>query len=126
MVRLFAILALLALAGCGTPLQQCERSATADLRTLEAERAERQRNLDRGYALELRLVPWFGPVMCHDPVTGQPVPCSLMADRWESVPVPVNRRLETRRIALLDQLITEERPRAAAALATCRAQFPQG
>jgi len=126
MARLFAVLAMLALVGCGTPLEQCQRAAAADLRALETERAERQRNLDRGYALEPRLTPWFGSMLCSDPVTGRPVPCSPLADRWESVPVPVNRRIEARRIAILDQMIAEERPRVAAAQAACRVRFPQG
>lgn len=142
MMRLIALAlaGLLALAACGTPLEQCQRAATADLRMLEGERAERQRNLARGYALEPRPVvglgsglwqmqaggPVFLPGFCPHPVTGAPVPCVGFDSRWEAVPVPINRRLEARRIELLDQMIAEERSRAAAALAACRRQFPEG
>lgn len=123
---ILALIALLVLAACGTPQEQCLWRAGADLRALQAERDERQRSLDRGYALERRLVPDFGLALCAHPVTGQPVPCARAWDRWEDVPVPVNRRIEARRIALLDQLIAEERARLPAAEAACRAQFPQG
>lgn len=142
MIRLTAaaLACLLALAACGTPLEQCQRAATADLRMLEGERAERQRNLSRGYALEpppgvglgsgLWRVhaggPVFLPGFCPHPVTGAPTPCVGFDNRWEPVPVPINRRLEARRIELLDQMIAEERDRAAPALAACRRQFPEG
>lgn len=120
-----ALLALGLLAACGTPLEQCLSSASADLRTLETERAQRQRNLERGYALEPRLGPVL-PRVCGMTQGGRPIYCPGFADRWEDVPVPINRRIEERRIALLDQLIAEERRRAAPAQAACRAQFPAG
>lgn len=114
------------LAACGTPLEQCLSGASADLRALETERAQRLRNLDRGYALEPRLTPVFHPRVCGLTPAGAPVFCSGFADSWDDVPVPVNRRVEERRIALLDQLIAEERRHAAPAQAACRAQFPAG
>lgn len=124
MICRLSLVALLLLAACGTPLEQCERAAAADLRALETERAERARNLARGYALEPRLFPMAGPRICRDAETGAPVPCLSLADRWEPVPVPIRGRLEARRIELLDQLIVEERARAASAQAACRRQFP--
>jgi len=124
--RFLALCLTLALVACGTPYERCLGAASADLRALESERAERQRNLARGYALERRMLPWMGPQICPHPVTGQPVPCATFGDRWEDVPVPINRRIEARRIEILDQMILEERARAAAAQAACRAQFPQG
>jgi hypothetical protein len=123
---LSAVLLLVLLSACGTPLQQCLWRAEADLRSLETERAERQRSLDRGYALERQIVPFVGPAICAHPVTGTPVPCARFADRWDTVEVPINRRLETQRVAVLDRMIAEERARVAPAQAACRAQFPQG
>lgn len=123
---LAAGLALVALAACGTPLQRCTADATADLRALQAERAERQRNLQRGYALERRPVPAFRPLLCPDPLTGAPAACLHPWPDWHEVAVPVNRRIEARRIELLDRLIAEEQARAAAAEAACLARFPPG
>lgn len=121
-----ALILLFLLAACGTPLDQCLWRAEADLRSMETERAERQRSLDRGYALEQRIVPFAGPAICAHPVTGVPVPCARFADRWDTVEVPINRRLETQRVAVLDRMIAEERARVTPAQAACRAQFPQG
>lgn len=122
MKRLICGLVLLVLAGCGTPLEQCERAAAADLRRLENERVERQQNLARGYALEARLVPGFGGLFCDDLLTR----CDRFGDFWDTVRVPINPRIEARRIAQLDDLIAEERRLAARAQAQCRVQFPQG
>ena len=51
MKRLLSI-ALLALAGCGTPQEQCINRNTRDLRTVDRLIVETQGNLQRGYALE--------------------------------------------------------------------------
>jgi hypothetical protein len=123
---LVALSAVLLLSACGTPLQQCLWRAEADLRSLETERAERHRSLDRGYALERQLSPFVGPAFCPHPVTAAPVPCASFGDRWDTVPVPINRRLETQRVAVLDRMIAEERARVAPAQSACRAQFQQG
>lgn len=125
MIRSAAFLALMALAACGTPLQQCLSHASNDLRVLENERAERQRSLDRGYMIERRATPFVGTQICRT-ASGAPVVCSRYFRGWDDFPVPVNRRVEERRIALLDQLIAEERRRAAPAQAACQAQFPEG
>jgi hypothetical protein len=124
-MRIVAVFALGLLVACGTPQERCLWRAGSDLRALQAERDERQRNLERGHALERRLVPALGLALCAHPATGQPIPCAGFSDRWETVVVPINPRIEARRIALLDQLIAEERARLPAAEAACRARFPQ-
>lgn len=114
-MRLMIALPLL-LAACATPQAQCLREATADLRALQAERAERQRNLDRGFAL-----PPAGrfPRACPEAMVVGISPCD--DDLFLTAPIPINPRLEARRIALLDQLIAEEEARARSALASCPA-----
>lgn len=111
------------LAGCGTPFEQCLNRAGAELTRLETERAERQVNLARGYALIWRPRP---AEICTDPDSGISAPCGGLFGGWDEEPAPINRAAEARRIALLDARIAEARPRAVAAQAACRAQFPQG
>ncbi len=119
------VLLLVLVAGCGTPEQRCISAAWADVRALESERAERARNLARGYALERDPLPGvtFGFGLCAARVDKDTHLClGSLLDPSERL-VPINPRLEARRIALLDQLIAEERARAAQAEAECHARF---
>lgn len=111
---MFALLLLLA--ACGTPQERCLRAATADLRALQAERAERQRNLERGFALP-PAAPF--PRACPEAMVVGISPCD--DDLVLTAPIPINPRIEARRIALLDQLIAEEAGRARSAQAACPA-----
>lgn len=84
-------LALLALAACGTPQEQCIRSNTRDLRTVNRLVAETENNLRRGYALEEYTdwrpvwVPCYGPPRrAGEP----PVRRMCMDDRPETVTRP--------------------------------------
>lgn len=122
------LLPLLALAACATPLERCERAATEDLRVLDALIVETQQNIDRGYAIdqEIRESPYLrlcygrsvddgrlGMVFCNDRRT-------IVRDR----PVAIDLDAERAKLASLKAKRSEVAQRAAVALASCHAQFP--
>ena len=122
------LLPLLALAACATPLERCERAATEDLRVLDALIVETQQNIDRGYAVdqEIRESPYLrlcygrsvddgrlGMVFCNDRRT-------IVRDR----PVAIDLDAERAKLASLKAKRSEVAQRAAVALASCHAPFP--
>lgn len=127
-----ALLALALLAACGTQQEQCIRSNTRELRTVERLIAEVQANIARGYAVETYEVPTVEWVLCpplYPAQPGQPAPPPRMCPerdyevRERNVPIDPQaeaRKLEglkARRAALLRQ--------AEAAIAACKAQYPE-
>lgn len=59
-------LALLLLSACGTRQEQCIRSATREIGTLDRLIAESETNLARGYAYETREILRYGWRRCDD------------------------------------------------------------
>jgi len=112
------------LAGCGTPLQQCVREAEQTTREIERELSERYANLSRGYSIERVTMPRLVPSICPSP-SGAMVPCSRWENDVEEIRHRIDRDLERERIALLERQLERERPRAAAAVAQCRATYPE-
>lgn len=120
----------LALAACGTPQEQCIRSNTRDLRTVDRLIAETERNLDRGYALETRtvwrneMVPCYGP-----PRTPGGRPVARMC--WDERPVDVTRPRAINLDAEADKLASLKKKRVSLArqaesvVAQCQRIYPE-
>ena len=64
MRRLVLTFAILTLAACATPQQQCEARVTRELRTINDLIDETRANIQRGYALETRTEPRIGLTFC--------------------------------------------------------------
>lgn len=126
--------ALLILAACGTPQEQCINRETRDLRVVERLIAETQGNLDRGYGFEDVTVFTTEYVDCTPQVVvpaGQPAPQVerrlCLEDVPETVrrPVAIDLRAEQRK---LDSLIVKRRDllaRAEGVIAACKAAYPE-
>ena len=123
-----ALAALLMLAACATPLEQCLSDATRETRALNAEIGERRLNLARGYAVDQVIVPDFFPALCPPPAGAPPgTPaqvCMEWGERAVSRRVPIDPVVERERIAALESILARQERRADQAAAQCRAQFP--
>jgi hypothetical protein len=128
--------ALLVLAACGTPQEQCIARGTRDLRTVEQLIAETEGNLKRGYALEEHVIrfPTFRPCPMPPPppvppgtTPPPPPPVQMCPDTVEQTvtrPKAIDLDAEARK---LDQLRAKRKEllRAAdAVVAQCRAEYP--
>ena len=127
MRRSAALLALLAaLAACGTPQEQCIRTATRELRTLDRLIAEQQATLARGYGYERREVMHYEGQICDDWVAGTPRRMCF-EPVWDTVkqPVAIDPAAEQRKLdgllARRKALLAQSEP----AIAACKAKFPE-
>lgn len=130
MKRLLCI-ALIALAGCGTPQEQCISRNTRDLRTVDRLIAETQGNLQRGYALETvtRYEDFWDTclerVVVGGQVTVQPRMCRRERAYTEQRPKAIDLKAEAQK---LDSLKAKRRDLSRAAeplIAQCKAEFPE-
>jgi hypothetical protein len=123
--------ALLLIAACGTPQEQCINRNTRDLRTVERLIAETQGNLDRGYAYEQITVYNDVWVECDRPrvADGEPLPPPRMCldERPETVtrPKAIDLAAEAQKLEGL-QAKRRQLARAAEAVITqCKAEYPE-
>jgi hypothetical protein len=124
MGRWAAMLALLALSACATPLERCISNASADARALEVEIAERSLAVARGYRLEQRREPRFVNVPCVSGNPAMPAICTEVIEEPITRRVPINPVIEAERITALEGILAREQARAAQAIQTCEASFP--
>lgn len=119
------------LAACATPLQQCIRPYTSELRQLDALIAEARANLARGYGYrEDRVTDWdYEP--CYWGRPGGPGGIRSSAMCWEPyertvrTAVAIDPAAEERKLAALTSRRTALSERAAPAIAACKAQYPE-
>jgi hypothetical protein len=128
-----ALLALVALAACGTPQERCVAGVTRDLRVVEGLIGDAEVNLARGYGMRETIV--FVPVWdyCGPPVVVQPqggapvvVPAGLcLDDRAQTVrrPVAIDLDAERRKLAQLQDQRARLARQAEPAIAQCRALY---
>ena len=126
------------LAACGTPQEQCIRTATRELRTVERLLAETEANLRRGYAYEEFEVTTTEWVICDiqpplpppnpDGTPGKrPRPRYCLDDVTETVrrPVAIDPAVEQRKRAGLIEKRKELTRRAAAQIEACKVRYPE-
>lgn len=118
----------LVLAGCGTPQEQCTRSATRDLRTLDNLIAATETSLARGYAYEEREITRWAWVRCYD----GPYDASRLRTRcWEPYndvvrePVAIDPVAEARKLEGLKARRAALVKTAMDAVEDCRARYPE-
>ena len=134
--------ALAALAACGTPQEQCINAATRDLRVLDQLIAETEGNIARGYGYretmrtEMRYVPCNRPVLRQAPPREPGAKPVFYYDSapgfcWEDVPVSERRPVavdlaaERAKLAEMRKKRAELNAMASAAVAQCRATYPE-
>ena len=122
--------ALLILASCGTPQQECIRIVTHDLIVVDQLIAKTQGNLDRGYAYEDRVVTMPAFVDCTpDATTANPRPraAACFEDVSHTVTQPVAIDLNAEQVKLTGlqakraQLAKASQP----AVADCQTRYPE-
>ena len=130
MKRIVIMGVLLALAGCGTPQQQCINSVTRDMRVVDRLIAEAEGNLARGYAFAsvVEVRPVF--VDCTPKPTAEtpdprPRQCLKNEERTVSRPVAIDLNAEAAKLASLKAKRTQQASAAAPAIAACQRQYPE-
>lgn len=120
---------LLLVAACATPLEQCLRDVTRELRVMDDLIEETRGNLERGYALterqELQEI-WDTCEVEDDEGNSFTVPCQrvVVLDRTERVAIDLVAE-EAKLNSMLDRradLVAE----AQAGAEACRATYPEG
>lgn len=121
-----ALLVTLFLTACGTPQEQCIRNATREIATLDRLIAETETNLARGYAVEEHEVVRREWSRCDDWVPGTPRRMCF-EPVWHTVkrPVAIDPAAEERKFGGLTARRKALGVRAEAAIAACRAQYPE-
>lgn len=124
------LLALVLLAACGTPQEQCINRSTRDLRIMDRLIAETEANLERGYAIEqtaIRETYWdYCPQRA---LTGTPpIPPRLCLKERVIVvdrPTAIDLEAEARKLESLKRKRKELAAAAAALIAQCKAEYPE-
>ncbi len=121
---LLALSALLILAACATPRQQCEARATRDLRVVNQLIEESRAILERGYAFETVEDESLRYTFCLDR-DGNRTLCWVRDRDFSTRPVAVNLDEERAKLASLLRKKEELEVEARAAIEACRA-LPDG
>ena len=117
---------LAALAACGTPQEQCIRSATREIATVDRLIAEAQGNLARGYSYETREVTRWEWERCDDWVPGTPPRmCWEPVTDWVRKPVAIDPAAEKRKLAALKERRAVLARQAETSVAACKRQYPE-
>lgn len=131
-MRRLLIACLALLAACATPQEACVNSALRELRVIDRLLAEVRGNLDRGYALEERTAWRRSWELCDPPVAAtEDSPAKPARWCWVREPYTVTDRVaidpvaERRKLDGLIERRAAEARRAAAAVAECRALYPE-
>jgi hypothetical protein len=131
MMKRLSVLALAALAACGTPQEQCISRSTRDLRTVDRLIVETQGNLQRGYALET-VTRWeeywdtcLDRVVVNGQVSIQPRTCRRERSYTEQRPKAIDLKAEAQKLEGLQSKRTELARTAAPLIAQCKVDFPE-
>jgi hypothetical protein len=124
------------LIGCGTPQEQCIAAGTRDLRTVEALISQTEGNLQRGYALEDRVVEEEVFGFCQPPAAPPPEgelpppppppePCWKTEVTTETTAVAIDLDAEARKLKQLKQKRADLQRQADKLAADCRLRYPE-
>lgn len=134
-MRIAPAIALVALlAACGTPQERCIARETRDLRILDRLIDETEGNLARGYAIEEYTVEItvvgqcavhgrIGPDGTREPTRFEP--CFDEREITRTRPKAIDLGLERQKLASLQVKRRDLARAAAAAIAACKAEFPE-
>ncbi|KPN64426.1 hypothetical protein SAMN04488527_101457 [Aliiroseovarius crassostreae] len=125
MLRPFCIsLTLLALTACATPQQRCISDASATMRKAERNATRIEGNIARGYAIHRQTIRVPTAEICTNP-DGSTYTCMDYDHQVIETPVAIDIAQERRKLAELQKIIAQERPKVVSATQSCIAQFPE-
>lgn len=130
MKRFLLISAVLTLAACGTPQEQCIGQVSQNLRIVDKLIAESERNLVRGYAIAEVVQTRSEFVDCTpDPTPERPRPrprqCLQDVSETVSRPVAIDLNAEAAKLASLKAKRSQLATSTASAIAACQRQYPE-
>lgn len=128
MLRKIPLLALtLLLSACFlSEQQQCISRASSDYNAMARRATVVQGNINRGYAIHTQTVPYTRMETCYtDEDIPQPYVCAVEDTRIEETPVAIDIDAERRKLADLRRRMDAMRPGLDAAIAQCRATYPE-
>jgi hypothetical protein len=131
MMKRLSVLALAALAACGTPQEQCISRSTRDLRTVDRLIVETEGNLKRGYALETvtRYEDFwdtcFEPVMVNGQTSVQAFSCRREYSYTEQRPKAIDLKAEAQKLDSLKAKRSDLAKAAAPLIAQCKVDYPE-
>ena len=124
MKRLCSLALLAALAGCGTPQEQCIGKATRDMRTVDRLIIELQDNLDRGFGFESITVWEIDYIACRTELDPSRV-CAIRVPEQERRPVAIDLAAEQVKLDQLRARRVQMVRSAAPVVAQCKIDNPE-
>ena len=124
MKRLCSLALLAALAGCGTPQEQCIGKATRDMRTVDRLIIELQGNLDRGFGFESITVWEIDYIACGTELDPSRV-CAIRVPEQERRPVAIDLAAEQVKLDQLRARRVQMVRSAAPVVAQCKIDNPE-
>ena len=116
--------ALILIAACATPQEQCINTASNEVRTIRSGISTAQGNIGRGYAIHRSTESYQVPDICHDS-NKKPYRCFETEYRTVETPVSINVAEERRKLAALQKRLPAAMRQMKAGVANCRVQFPE-
>lgn len=124
MKKFIILAALLTLAACATPREQCISGARAEQSAIVARIQIAEGNIARGFAIHHQRVPYTYAGICYDGVGGS-YSCPRTGVRTSETPVAIDVAEERRKLAGLKRQLPAATARADAAAAQCRMTHPE-
>ncbi len=119
MQKFIILAALLGLAACATPQQQCISNASAAQNSIVAQVQVAEGNIARGFAIHRQNVPYTYIGICHDGA-GKTYTCEMSDFHVKETPVAINVAEERHKLAGLQRQFTALSARTNAAISQCR------
>ncbi|MFV2002532.1 MAG: hypothetical protein ACC619_06080 [Paracoccaceae bacterium] len=116
--------ALLFLAACATPLEQCISNATQDLRVLNGLITTTQGNIQRGYAIVVQEYFVTEQQVCGE-LNGEAVYCDVPVVQNREVASAIDLNVERAKLVSMRAKQRELSAQAEAGITRCRAENPE-
>jgi len=122
-MRHLRILALLPLAACATPFEQCVYQANRELGVMDQLIHSTEVNLARGYAIEQQEYFVTELQECGE-TNGETIFCEIPVPRTREVPVAIDLDDEAKKLASLQRRREQMAAQAKMTVEECRIKFP--
>ena len=122
-MRHLKFLALLPIAACATPYEQCVSGAYRELRVMDQLIHTTETNIVRGYAIEKEEYFQVELKECGE-LDGEPVYCKEPVPYTREVPVAIDLEVEAAKLASLKNRREQMARQAGATVDECRIKYP--